>query len=92
MTVPPLSPGSGITDFRPVSNLELQFAVLGNGSLSIAPAARHHEGQYMCRAENGIGRGLSKIINVSVNGKNIFFAKIVCLTLYSVVLSSYDLK
>lgn len=56
-------------DFRPVSNIDLQFAVLQNGSLSISPAARHHEGQYMCRAENGIGRGLSKIIVVSVNGK-----------------------
>ncbi|CAB3241311.1 unnamed protein product [Arctia plantaginis] len=58
--------GTGV-DFRPVSNLDLQFAVLSNGSLSIAPAAHHHEGQYMCRAENGIGRGLSKIIAVSVN-------------------------
>ncbi|XP_037298795.1 Down syndrome cell adhesion molecule-like protein Dscam2 [Manduca sexta] len=59
--------GSGVSDFRPVSNMELQFSVLSNGSLSIAPAAHHHEGQYMCRAENGIGRGLSKIITVSVN-------------------------
>ncbi|XP_075984284.1 cell adhesion molecule Dscam2-like isoform X2 [Anticarsia gemmatalis] len=58
--------GSGV-DFRPVSNLDLQFSVLPNGSLSIAPAAHHHEGQYMCRADNGIGRGLSKIIAVSVN-------------------------
>lgn len=56
-------------DFRPVSNMDLQYAVLSNGSLSISPAAHHHEGQYMCRAENGIGRGLSKIITVSVNGK-----------------------
>ncbi|XP_053618370.1 cell adhesion molecule Dscam2-like isoform X1 [Plodia interpunctella] len=59
--------GTGINDFRPVSHLDLQFSVLGNGSLSIAPAAHHHEGQYMCRAENGIGRGLSKIITISVN-------------------------
>ncbi|KAH9634768.1 hypothetical protein HF086_013628 [Spodoptera exigua] len=59
--------GSGVSDFRPVSNLDLQFSVLPNGTLSIAPAAHHHEGQYMCRAENGIGRGLSKIIAVSVN-------------------------
>ncbi|KAL0850695.1 hypothetical protein ABMA28_006640 [Loxostege sticticalis] len=59
--------GSGSGDFRPVSNLDLQFSVLANGSLSIAPAAHHHEGQYMCRAENGIGRGLSKVITISVN-------------------------
>ncbi|RVE43549.1 hypothetical protein evm_011807 [Chilo suppressalis] len=58
--------GSGV-DFRPVSNLDLQFSVLANGSLIIAPAAHHHEGQYMCRAENGIGRGLSKVITISVN-------------------------
>lgn len=61
--------GSGVSDFRPVSNLDLQFSMLPNGSLSIAPAAHHHEGQYMCRSENGIGRGLSKIIAVSVNGR-----------------------
>ncbi|XP_059046952.1 cell adhesion molecule Dscam2-like, partial [Achroia grisella] len=59
--------GTGVGDFRPVSNLDLQFSVLANGTLNIAPAAHHHEGQYMCRAENGIGRGLSKIISVSVN-------------------------
>ncbi|KOB72568.1 Down syndrome cell adhesion molecule-like protein, partial [Operophtera brumata] len=59
--------GTGVADFRPVTNLDLQFSVLGNGSLSIAPATHHHEGQYMCRADNGIGRGLSKIIAVSVN-------------------------
>ncbi|XP_063616446.1 cell adhesion molecule Dscam2-like isoform X2 [Cydia splendana] len=59
--------GSGVNDFRQVSNLDLQFSILSNGSLSISPAAHHHEGQYMCRAENGIGRGLSKIITVSVN-------------------------
>ncbi|XP_052750182.1 cell adhesion molecule Dscam2-like [Galleria mellonella] len=59
--------GTGVGDFRLVSNSDLQFSVLTNGTLSIAPAAHHHEGQYMCRAENGIGRGLSKIITVSVN-------------------------
>ncbi|KAJ0182203.1 hypothetical protein K1T71_001572 [Dendrolimus kikuchii] len=59
--------GTGASDFRPVSNMDLQFSVLSNGSLSIAPAAHHHEGQYMCRAENGIGRGLNKIISISVN-------------------------
>ncbi|XP_026739264.1 Down syndrome cell adhesion molecule-like protein Dscam2 [Trichoplusia ni] len=63
---------SGVSDFRPVSNLDLQFSMLPNGSLSIAPAAHHHEGQYMCRSENGIGRGLSKIIAVSVNGRSHF--------------------
>lgn len=63
------SSGSGVGDFRPMSNMDLQYAVLSNGSISISPAANHHEGQYMCRAENGIGRGLSKIITVSVNGK-----------------------
>ncbi|CAG9796257.1 unnamed protein product [Diatraea saccharalis] len=54
-----------VGDFRPVSNLDLQLSVLSNGSLSISPAAHHHEGQYMCRAENGIGRGLSKRITIS---------------------------
>ncbi|XP_028161362.1 Down syndrome cell adhesion molecule-like protein Dscam2 [Ostrinia furnacalis] len=59
--------GSGPGDFRPVSTLELQFSVLANGSLRIAPAAPPHAGRYMCRADNGIGRGLSKVITVSVN-------------------------
>ncbi|CAG5008727.1 unnamed protein product [Parnassius apollo] len=59
--------GAGGTDFRPLSRLELPMTVLSNGSLTAAAAARVHEGRYMCRADNGVGRGLSKVITISVN-------------------------
>ncbi|XP_052738064.1 cell adhesion molecule Dscam2-like [Bicyclus anynana] len=59
--------GPSSTDFRPLNRLELPMSVLGNGSLTAAAAARAHEGRYMCRADNGVGRGLSKVITVSVN-------------------------
>ncbi|XP_045772179.1 Down syndrome cell adhesion molecule-like protein Dscam2 isoform X1 [Maniola jurtina] len=59
--------GSSSTDFRPLNRLELPMTILGNGSLSAAAATHVHEGKYMCRADNGVGRGLSKVITVSVN-------------------------
>ncbi|XP_068626569.1 cell adhesion molecule Dscam2-like [Battus philenor] len=59
--------GSTGTDFRPLSRLELPLTVLSNGSLSASSAAHAHEGRYMCRADNGVGRGLSKVITISVN-------------------------
>ncbi|XP_072938506.1 cell adhesion molecule Dscam2-like [Epargyreus clarus] len=58
---------SSTTDFRPLSRLEVPLTVLSNGSLTAPAAERAHEGKYMCRADNGVGRGLSKVITVSVN-------------------------
>ncbi|XP_063973280.1 cell adhesion molecule Dscam1 isoform X2 [Diachasmimorpha longicaudata] len=47
--------------------LDSRITILPNGSLWIASAAPQDEGHYLCRANNGIGAGLSKIIYVSVN-------------------------
>nr|XP_026487100.1 Down syndrome cell adhesion molecule-like protein Dscam2 [Vanessa tameamea] len=58
-------PNSG--DFRPLTRIELPLSVLSNGSLSAAAAVHAHEGRYMCRSDNNVGRGLSKIITVSIN-------------------------
>ncbi|CAF4862408.1 unnamed protein product [Pieris macdunnoughi] len=59
--------GSNPTDFRPLTGLEAAISLLGNGSLSALSASHTHEGRYMCRSDNGVGRGLSKIITISVN-------------------------
>ncbi|CAK1540394.1 unnamed protein product [Leptosia nina] len=59
--------GSNTPDFRPLSGLEAAISALNNGSLSAISATRAHEGRYMCRSDNGVGRGLSKVITVSVN-------------------------
>lgn len=40
-----------------------------NGTLRISLAKRHHEGRYLCEANNGVGGGLSKVIALQVNGK-----------------------
>lgn len=40
-----------------------------NGTLAVGRAERHHEGRYLCEANNGVGAGLSKVVDLSVNGK-----------------------
>ncbi|XP_038220869.1 Down syndrome cell adhesion molecule-like protein Dscam2 [Zerene cesonia] len=59
--------GSSPSEFRPLSAAEGGAAALANGSLSAGAAARALEGRYMCRADNGVGRGLSKLVTVAVN-------------------------
>lgn len=44
---------------------------LENGSLIFYAVEEVHEGQYMCTISNGIGSGLSKIIQLHVHGKYI---------------------
>lgn len=46
-----------------------RLTILPNGTLWTASAGPQHEGHYLCRANNSIGSGLSKVIYVSVNGK-----------------------
>lgn len=40
-----------------------------NGSLVISGATRKHEGNYMCKANSGIGTGLSRVIELTVHGR-----------------------
>ena len=49
--------------------LGLSFNQLLNGSLSIASVTKQTEGMYTCTAQNGVRTGISKTINVTVNGK-----------------------
>ncbi|XP_042226887.1 Down syndrome cell adhesion molecule-like protein Dscam2, partial [Homarus americanus] len=38
-----------------------------NGTLAVSRAERRHEGRFLCEANNGVGAGLSKVVNLSVN-------------------------
>lgn len=58
-------------DFQPLIGLEGRITIQPNGSLWTASAGPQDEGHYLCRANNGIGLGLNKLIYVSVNGESI---------------------
>lgn len=63
--------GRTSNDYQPlVDGSDGRLMILPNGSLWTASAAPQDEGYYLCRANNGIGSGLSKVIYVSVHGKN----------------------
>lgn len=57
------------SDFVPLVNLGGRFKFMSNGTMMVESASSYDEGQYMCKADNGIGTPLSKVIYVSVNGK-----------------------
>ncbi|GLH11408.1 Down syndrome cell adhesion molecule-like protein Dscam2 [Gryllus bimaculatus] len=42
-------------------------APLANGTLLLARASDADEGHYLCEAHNGIGAGLSKVVQLTVN-------------------------
>ena len=42
--------------------------ILGNGTLMILKSRAEDEGQYLCKADNGVGGGISKLAQVTVNG------------------------
>lgn len=46
--------------------------LLANGTLFIDDVQKSDSGLYLCRASNGIGTDLSKVIRVSVHGKWFF--------------------
>lgn len=52
-----------------ISNANIQ--ILENGSLSIREVSREDAGPYMCQAVNGVGPGISKVINLDVHGKRL---------------------
>ena len=41
----------------------------GNGTLVVGSVTEEAEGDYLCEANNGVGTGLSQIINLQVHGK-----------------------
>ncbi|XP_034948275.1 Down syndrome cell adhesion molecule-like protein Dscam2 isoform X1 [Chelonus insularis] len=62
------SRGRNSNDYQQLEeSLDSRIMILPNGSLWTASAGPQDEGHYLCRANNGIGSGLSKVIYVSVN-------------------------
>lgn len=62
--------GRTSNDYQPlVDGSDGRLTILPNGSLWTASAGPQDEGHYLCRANNGIGSGLSKVIYVSVHGE-----------------------
>ena len=46
------------------------FRIYENGSLLIDKSNAEDEGQYLCKAQNGVGEGISKLAEVTINGKS----------------------
>jgi hypothetical protein len=57
-----------LTEFQPLDYAEGQTVKTPNGSLVIKSAGSEDEGYYLCRATNGIGANLSKVVFLAVNG------------------------
>lgn len=47
--------------------------LLGNGTLLLQHVKEDREGYYLCQAENGIGTGIGKVVQLRVNCKNLLF-------------------
>lgn len=47
----------------------LYTKLLGNGTLFLQHVKEDREGYYLCQAENGIGTGIGKVIQLRVNCK-----------------------
>ena len=52
------------------SHFPLNFRTYENGSLLIDKSNAEDEGQYLCKAQNGVGEGISKLAEVTINGKS----------------------
>lgn len=60
--------GKTSTDYQPLLSLHNRATLFSNGSLWIETVSPQDEGHYLCKATNGIGSGLTKIIFIGVNG------------------------
>lgn len=60
--------GKTAADYNPLLSLHGRSVLLANGSIWMEAVGPQDEGHYLCRATNGIGSGLGKVIYVSVNG------------------------
>jgi len=56
------------SDFQPLDYADGRTVLTPNGSLVIQSVGPKDEGYYLCRATNGIGAGLSKVVSLAVNG------------------------
>ena len=45
------------------------YRILGNGTLLLIKSSREDGGQYLCKVDNGVGGGISKLAQVTINGK-----------------------
>ena len=61
--------GKTAAEYNPVLSMHGRSVLLSNGSIWMEAVDAADEGHYLCRATNGIGSGLSKVIYVSVNGE-----------------------
>lgn len=55
--------------------------ILENGSLSIREVTESDQGLYLCKAANGIGSGLSKVVKLTVHGTLLSFSSVLFCTL-----------
>lgn len=66
--------GSGVEpQWKPIDKIWpsvlAQGLSISNGSLFFSAVEEVHNGKYMCSVNNGIGSGLTKVVNLHVNGK-----------------------
>lgn len=60
--------GSKSGDYEEVRD-HTHTRLLGNGTLQLQNVKEDREGFYLCQAENGIGTGIGKVIQLRVNCK-----------------------
>lgn len=83
-----LNKGSKSGDYEEIR--EKQFTkLLSNGSLLLQNVKEDREGFYLCQAHNGIGSGISKVIQLKVNCKYTLMSPICILLLALALFSLY---
>ncbi|KAB0795843.1 hypothetical protein PPYR_09904 [Photinus pyralis] len=65
--------GSKSGDYEEVRD-QIQTKLLGNGTLLLQHVKEDREGFYLCQADNGIGTGIGKVIQLRVNSSPYFAA------------------
>ncbi|UYV61598.1 hypothetical protein LAZ67_1005492, partial [Cordylochernes scorpioides] len=60
-------PGTVPRDFRPLGTSSSHVQVAENGTLLVHTARDTDAGFYLCQATNGVGQGLSKVVQVKVH-------------------------
>lgn len=63
--------GSKSSDYEDILE-KLYTKIFSNGSLLLQHVKEDREGYYMCQANNGIGNGLGKVIQLKVNCRFLF--------------------